>query len=129
MGRVLQLARLSGTDTIRRMRHTRKLITCHDCGAPVSFSATVCPRCGSQEPAGPYVFNERERRQHRIEERNDRNLIVIASIFGVVGALYGVDSSAGGLEAFVRAVGYGLGGILFGVPIAFGINMTRSLWR
>jgi hypothetical protein len=66
-----------------------ELINCYDCGKPVSFSAAACPQCGSIEPSGPYRHNRREIRRHRIEERNDRTLIVFMVVLGAVGAFYG----------------------------------------
>jgi hypothetical protein len=63
-----------------------ELINCHDCGLSVSFTAVSCPHCGSIEPAGPYRFNRKEARRYRIEDRNDRTLILITVGFGAVGA-------------------------------------------
>jgi hypothetical protein len=113
---------------MRRMRKSRtELIECYDCGNAVSFSAASCPHCGSSEPAGPYQFSARERRRHRIEARNDRSLIVIAAVSGAIGVLYGAGSGGGTLGAIAGAFGYGLVGVLIGVPIAFAVNMTRGL--
>jgi rRNA maturation protein Nop10 len=80
-----------------------ELINCHDCGRCVSFTAASCPHCGSIEPAGPYRFNRKEARRHRIEERNDRTLILMTVGFGAVGAFYGVEisSSASHLNAIL----------------------------
>ena len=112
-----------------RAKTSGKLIPCHDCGQPVSFSAAACPQCGSQEPSGPYVLSRKQARHHGLEERNDRNLVVVASTLGAIGALYGISSSAGPVGATFSAIGYGFVGVLCGVAIAFGMNMTRSLWR
>src|SRR5258708_11159317 len=84
------LARSFELATIRRMHATNaELIKCHDCGGAVSFRAANCPHCGSLEPAGPYVFNRKEAWRHRIEERNDRNLVVVTLSCGLIRALYG----------------------------------------
>lgn len=104
-----------------------ELIKCHDCGGAVSFRAANCPHCGSMEPAGPYVRNRREARKHRIEERNDRNLVVVSLACGLIGALYGAAGSASTFGAVVAGFGYGLLGVLIGVPLAFAINITRNL--
>jgi hypothetical protein len=81
-----RLARSFEPATIRPMDATKaELIECHDCGGAVSFRAANCPHCGSAEPAGPYVFNRKEARRHRIEERNDRNLVVVTLSCGLVG--------------------------------------------
>ncbi len=104
-----------------------ELIECHDCGGAVSFRAVNCPHCGSAEPAGPYVFNRKEARRHRIEERNDRNLVVVTLSCGLVGALYGAGGSASMLGAVAAGFGYGMLGMLVGVPVAFAINITRNL--
>jgi hypothetical protein len=110
------------------MRGTKvELINCHDCGKAVSFSAAKCPHCGSAEPAGPYVFNRKEARRHRIEERNDRNLMIVALSCGLVGAAFGAADSSSTLGAILGGIGYGFLGLLAGVPIAFVINMTRHL--
>jgi len=116
--------------TIRRMHATKtELIKCHDCGGAVSFRAANCPHCGSVEPAGPYVFNRKEARRHRIEERNDRNLVVVTLSCGLVAGLYGAAGGASTLGAVLAGFGYGMVGVLVGVPIAFAINITRNLVR
>jgi hypothetical protein len=85
------------------MRATKlELIECHDCGGAVAFRAASCPHCGSAEPAGPYVFNRKEPQRHRIEERNDRNLVVIALSCGLVGVLYGATGNASKTQACLR---------------------------
>jgi hypothetical protein len=104
-----------------------KLIQCHDCSGVVSSRAASCPHCGSLEPAGPYVFSRREARDHRIEERNDRNLVIVSLSCGLIGALYGAAGSATTFGAVVAGFGYGLIGVLIGVPLAFAINITRNL--
>ena len=105
----------------------RELIACHDCGGRVSFSAAQCPHCGSREPTGPYVFNSREKRLHRIEERNDRNLALATVGCTALGVFYGVMTSTGISAAVLAGCGYGLVGLILGVPIGFLINMTRHL--
>ncbi len=111
--------------------HAKKaeLIKCHDCGGAVSFRAANCPHCGSVEPAGPYVFNKKEARRHRLEERNDRNLVVVTLSCGLIGALYGAGGHATASGAVLAVVGYGMLGLLIGVPLAFAINITRHLTR
>jgi hypothetical protein len=104
-----------------------ELIHCHDCGGAVSFRAASCPHCGSLEPGGPYVHNRKEARRHRIEERNDRNLVIVSLLCGLVGALYGASGSPTIFAAVVAGLGYGLIGVVIGVPIAFAINITRHL--
>jgi hypothetical protein len=103
-----------------------KLIRCHDCGGAVSSRAASCPHCGSLEPAGPYVFSRQEARRHRIEERNDRNLVIISLACGLIGALYGAAGSATMFGAVVAGLGYGLIGVVIGVPLAFAVNVTRN---
>lgn len=104
-----------------------ELIKCHDCGGAVSFRAANCPHCGSVEPAGPYVFNRKEARRHRIEERNDRNLVVVTLSCGLIGAFYGSAGHVTTSGVILAAVGYGMLGVLIGVPLAFAINITRNL--
>jgi hypothetical protein len=105
-----------------------ELINCHDCGQSVSFTAPSCPHCGSIEPAGPYRFNRKEARRHRIEEKNDRTLIAITVVLGMIGAFYGVETSPSILGALVAGVCYGFLGTAIGAPLAFAINITRN-WR
>jgi hypothetical protein len=105
-----------------------ELINCHDCGLSVSFTAVSCPHCGSIEPAGPYRFNRKEARRYRIEDRNDRTLILITVGFGAIGAFYGVEISSSTLGALVASLCYGFLGVAIGVPLAFAINITRN-WR
>jgi len=104
-----------------------ELVSCHDCGRAVSFSAAKCPHCGSAEPNGPYVFNRKEARRHRIEERNDRNLMIVTLSCGLVGAAFGAADSSSTAGAIMGGIGFGLIGLLIGVPVAFVINMTRHL--
>jgi hypothetical protein len=104
-----------------------ELINCHDCGKDVSFSAASCPHCGSIEPSGPYAFSRREARRFRAEQRNDNMLILTAAGCCCVGALYGIALSSSTLGAIASGIGYGLLGLLVGVPVAFAINVTRRL--
>ena len=106
-----------------------KLIDCHDCGGQVSFRAANCPHCGSPEPSGPYVFSREELRRHRVEYRNDINLGVTSLACAALGGCYGATVGSSGLGAIISGVLYGVLGLLVGVPIAFAINVTRSLLR
>jgi hypothetical protein len=92
----------------------------------VSFSAVACPQCGSREPAGPYKMSAKEARRHRGEERNDRNLATISLALGGIGALYGLASGSSALGTIIAVIGYGLLGVMVGVPLAFAVNMTRA---
>jgi rRNA maturation protein Nop10 len=105
-----------------------ELINCHDCERSVSFTAASCPHCGSVEPAGPYRFNRKEARRYRIEEKNDRTLILVTMGLGVVGAFYGVDTSSSALGALIAGLSYAFLGVVIGAPLAFAINITRN-WR
>ena len=60
----------------------------------VSFTAAACPNCGSREPSGPYRHNRKEARRLRIEEKNDKNLIIVMTALGAIPALYGVETSS-----------------------------------
>jgi hypothetical protein len=108
-------------------RRPAELISCHDCGNGVSFSARACPHCGSTEPSGPYQFNRKEARRHRIEERNDMRLILMIFGLAAVGAFYGLETSSA-LGAFITVPFYGLVGATIGALLAFALNMTRN-WR
>src|SRR5215813_4287751 len=92
-----------------------ELIRCHDCGSAISFSASSCTRCGSLEPRGPYVHSRREQRLHRIEERNDRNLVMAVLGCGALGALFGAITASSPFWAVVGGTAYGCLGILLGV--------------
>jgi uncharacterized membrane protein YeaQ/YmgE (transglycosylase-associated protein family) len=105
-----------------------ELIICHDCEKPVSFSAAACPQCGSIEPRGPYRHSRREIRRHRIEERNDRTLIMFMVVLGVIGAFYGAKTGSNLLSETWFTLLDGFVGIVAAVPIAFAINVTRN-WR
>lgn len=70
-------------------------------------------------------MSRREKRLHRIEARNDRNLALAAIGCTVVGALFGVLTSSTTLGAVAAGAGYGFVGLLIGVPVGFVINMTR----
>src|ERR1700726_2922946 len=104
-----------------------ELINCYDCGKPVSFSAAACPQCGSIEPSGPYRHNSREIRRHRIEERNDRTLIMLMVVLGAIGAFYGAKTGSSWVSKAAFTL-YGFVGVVAGVPIAFAISVTRN-WR
>ena len=104
-----------------------ELIDCYDCGRAVSFRASSCPHCGSIEPSGPYVMSRREKRQHRIEARNDHNLALATIGCTALGVMFGVLTSSSTLGAVVAGIGYGLAGLLVGVPVGFVINITRHL--
>ena len=106
-----------------------ELIDCHDCAGPVSARAANCPHCGSPEPSGPYVFSRTELRRHRIEYRNDINLLVTSLACAAAGALYGAIISSNLPGAILHVLFYGVLGLLVGVPIAFAINVTRGLLR
>jgi hypothetical protein len=110
------------------LKSVMELISCHDCGNGVSFTARACPHCGSTEPSGSYRFSAREARRHRIEERNDRTLILMTAGLGAIGVFYALETSASALEAVTLAAVYGVLGAAIGAPLAFAINMTRN-WR
>jgi uncharacterized membrane protein YeaQ/YmgE (transglycosylase-associated protein family) len=103
-------------------------IICHDCDKPVSFTAAACPQCGSIEPRGPYRHSRREIRRHRIEERNDRTLIVFMVMLGAIGAFYGAETGSSWAREALGALWYGFVGAAIGATLAFGINITRN-WR
>jgi hypothetical protein len=63
-----------------------------------------------------------------LEERNDRNLIIIMTALGAIGAFYGVETSSSSLGALVLGLWYGFVGVAIGAPLAFAINITRN-WR
>jgi hypothetical protein len=106
-----------------------ELIGCHDCGGQVAFRAASCPHCGSPEPSGPYVFSRKEMRRHRIERRNDINLVVTSLACAAAGGVYGAMLGSGGVGAILHCLFYGALGLLVGVPIAVAINVTRGLLR
>jgi hypothetical protein len=106
-----------------------ELINCHDCGKGVSFSATACPHCGSVEPQGPYVHSVRELRRHGVEARNDRMLVLTVISCGLGGLAYGLVMASSVVGKIVLGTGYGVLGIIIGVPAAFVINMTRHFGR
>ena len=112
------------------MRELRaELIDCHDCRRPVSFGALRCPHCGSTEPSGPYVHSKKELRRLRAEDDNDRMLAVTTVACTGAGALYGILLSSSTFGAILAGIGYGVVGLLIGVPIGFAINLTRRLLR
>ncbi|CCE00179.1 hypothetical protein [Bradyrhizobium sp. STM 3809] len=109
-------------------RRRQELIDCHDCGNAVSFSAVACPHCGSTEPAGPAVQSRRELRRLRMEATNDRRLVVVTVLCTGLGTLYGALTGAGGAASLWSALFYGFIGAVIGVPAAFVINVSRSLF-
>ena len=134
---------MATTDRVLRGHHTSKLpdakltkrarapelLSCHDCGAGVSFSAVSCPHCGSREPAGPYVHGRGELRRLRAEERNDRTLILAVAGCGLFGVFFGAMTASGTFGAVLSGMGYGTIGLLLGVPVGFVINVTRHIGR
>ena len=93
------------------------------------FCAASCPHCGSPEPSGPYVFSGKEIRRHRVEYRNDINLLITSLACAAGGVLQGAIISSSGLGAILHGLFYGLLGLLVGVPVAFALNVTRGLLR
>jgi hypothetical protein len=106
----------------------QELTTCHDCGNGVSFTARACPHCGSTEPSGPYIRSRKEARRYRIEQRNDRRLILMTAGLAALGAFYGLETSSSALRALVTVPLYGFVGAVIGAPLAFALNVTRH-WR
>jgi hypothetical protein len=93
-----------------------ELITCHDCGNGVSFSAQACPRCGSREPSGPYRHSRKEARRLGAEDKNDRTLIMMTVGLGCGWRIYGVETSSSALGALVLGLWYGFVGVAIGCP-------------
>ncbi|SFI32831.1 hypothetical protein SAMN05216525_107132 [Bradyrhizobium sp. Gha] len=108
---------------MKRSHAQKELIDCHDCGAPVSFSAAACPTCGSREPTGPYVQSRAERLRHRAEEKNDHTLLAMTVLCLGIGFSYGSL-----MVGPWGAVGYGLIGVIIGVPAGFIMNVSRRLF-
>ena len=106
----------------------RELIGCHDCGEGVSFTAVSCPHCGSSEPSGPYLLSRRALRKLRTEERNDRRLAAVTLCCCGLGVLYGLVMGPGGPASLWNGLAYGFVGAVIGVPAAFIINVSRSLF-
>lgn len=101
-----------------------KTFDCHDCRGTVSLNARQCPHCGSVAPAGPY--QSKAPHKFRIEERNDRGLVVTTLSLGAAGACYGYAVSSSALWALVSVPAYCCLGLLIGVPIGFLINTIRG---
>ena len=101
----------------------QELIGCHDCGEAVSFSAAACPHCGSRDPSGPYMMSRKEKRLHRIEQRNDQTLISMMVLCTGIGFFFG--ALTGGAWP---AVGHALLGTLIGAPAGFVLNLSRRLF-
>ena len=113
------------TSTMHAVR--TELVNCHDCGRPISFSASTCPNCGSLEPGGAYVHSKHELRRFRGEARNDHTLLVTVLGCGLGGALYGAVTASSIFTAILFGCLYGCLGALIGAPVAFVINMTRRV--
>lgn len=101
----------------------QELIGCRDCGNAVSFSAFACPHCGSREPSLSYEKSRKERRLHRIEQRNDQTMISMTVLCTGVGFFLG--ALIGGTSS---AVGYAVLGAFIGIPAAFVVNLSRRLF-
>jgi hypothetical protein len=95
-----------------------ELISCHDCGWSVSFSAAACPNCGSSEPSGPYRHNRKDARRLGAEDKNDLTLILMTVGLGAVGAFYGFETSSSSLGAIVLGLCYGFVGAAVGMLLA-----------
>lgn len=108
---------------LRMPARAPELLTCHDCGNAISFSATNCPHCGSRDPTGPYVHSPRELRRHRIEAPNDWTLAVAVVGFSLLGVVFGLMTASGTFAALLAGAGYGAVGLLLGVPIGFVVNI------
>jgi hypothetical protein len=104
---------------------SKYLISCHDCGKPVSLSARQCPQCGSRDPAGPVRVSRRASRSIGAEARNDRTLIWMMVVLGAVGAFYGVEISTALFGEIIFGALYSFVGVCIAVPLAFAINVTR----
>jgi hypothetical protein len=105
-----------------------ELISCHDCGNPVSPSARWCPQCGSKDLAGPPRISKSAARQHGLEAQNDRFLMLMTVTLGAIGTLYGIETGSSLMREAIGALLYGFIGMVVAVPIAFAVNMTRN-WR
>jgi hypothetical protein len=66
----------------------------------------------------------KEARQYRIEDRNDRNLVLTAAALGGAGAAYGWLTSPTMLGAIIATFGHGLLGALVGAPLEFAANLA-----
>lgn len=75
------------------------------------------------------MHSGRELRRHRIEERNDRTLMLAVVGCGLFGAIFGVMTASGTFGAALAGVSYGTVGVLIGAPVGFVINMTRHIGR
>ncbi|RXG96445.1 hypothetical protein EAS62_12305 [Bradyrhizobium zhanjiangense] len=65
----------------------------------------------------------RERRRHRIEQRNDETLVKATLLCCFVGVAYGAV-----MVGWWGAIGYGALGAVIGVPAGFIINTSRHLF-
>ncbi|UFZ06201.1 hypothetical protein LQG66_07845 [Bradyrhizobium ontarionense] len=72
--------------------------------------------------------SRRELRRLRAEAVNDRRLIIVTLGCCALGVLYGALIGPGGAAAWLGALAYGFVGAVIGVPAAFIINMSRSLF-
>jgi hypothetical protein len=78
--------------------------------------------------AGPPRISERAARQHGLEARNDRFLMLMTVTLGAIGTFYGIETGSSLMREAIGALLYGFIGIVVAVPIAFAVNVTRS-WR
>lgn len=62
------------------------MITCSECGLPVSDKAAACPHCGN--PINP-VDHEEQSRQRRARNRIIKLILAVIIFFGVAGLAVG----------------------------------------
>lgn len=85
------------------------------------------PELRIDRAVGALQFSKKELRRHRAEERNDHTLLVATVACCCGGVLWGVLLSSSTFGAIMAGIGYGIVGLLIGVPIGFAINATRGL--
>jgi hypothetical protein len=100
----------------------RQLISCHDCGKPVSLSARWCPQCGSKDLAGPIPAS----RTVGAQARNDRTTFLMVAMLGAFGVFYGVETGSSWIREVLGAIFYGFIGVVAAVPRAIGDSVMAT---